>query len=153
MNVVYINKFHFAITGQTAEEIISNKADSKKQNMGLMTWKNSPKGRILKSDTAVAKNYLKETEIKKLERTVSSFFDYIENIVENRNTFTMEEFSSSVNKFLEFNEYRILDGKGKMSHKIAEKKAFSEYDKFNKTQKIESDFDKDLMKRLETGEW
>jgi hypothetical protein len=110
--------------------------------MGLQTWKNAPKGRILKSDTTVAKNYLSEQEIKSLERTIGAFFDYIERIVENRNTFTMEQFAMSVNKFLEFNEYKVLEGKGAVSAKQAEEKAFAEYDKFNKTQKIESDFDK-----------
>lgn len=136
------NKFHFAITGQTAAEIIYTQANSDKEFMGLQTWKNSPEGRVLKSDTKIAKNYLSETEIKSLERTITSFFDYIERIIENRNTFTMEQFANSVNKFLEFNEYKILEGNGKISAKKAEQKAFSEYDKFNKTQKIESDFDK-----------
>jgi hypothetical protein len=136
------NKFHFAITGQTAAEIIHQKADSKQPNMGLMTWKNSPKGRILKSDAVIAKNYLSELEIKKLERTVGSFFDYIENIIESSTSFTMEEFSNSVNKFLDFNEFRILEGKGKISHQVAEQKAFLEYDEFSKTQNIESDFDR-----------
>ena len=106
------------------------------------TWKNSPAGRILKSDTKIAKNYLSEKEIKRLERSVSGFFDYIENIIENRITFTMEVFAESVNKFLLFNEYNVLKGKGNISAQQAEKKAFSEYEKFNKTQKIESDFDK-----------
>ena len=141
------NKFHFAITGQTAAEIIYSKADSGKEFMGLQTWKNSPEGRILKSDTKVAKNYLSEKEIKGLERTITSFFDYIERIIETRNTFTMEQFAGSINKFLEFNEYKILEGKGKTSAKQAENKAFKEYDKFNKTQKIESDFDK-MIKSL-----
>lgn len=136
------NKFHYAITGHTAAEIIYLNADSTKPNMGLKTWKNSPDGRIIKSDTNVAKNYLTEDEIKQLERTVSSYFDYIEGLVERRTTFTMEGLAESVNKFLEFNEYRILEGKGTRSQKQAENKAFAEYDVFNKTQKIESDFDK-----------
>jgi hypothetical protein len=136
------NKFHFAIHGQTAAEIIYRTADAQKEFMGLNTWKNAPEGRILKSDTTVAKNYLSEQEIKSLERTIGAFFDYIERIIETRNTFTMEQFALSVNKFLEFNEYKILDGKGSISAKQAEEKAFEEYDKFNKTQKIESDFDK-----------
>jgi len=143
------NKFHFAITGQTAAEIIYSKANSGKEFMGLQTWKNSPEGRILKSDTKVAKNYLSEKEIKGLERTITSFFDYIERIIETRNTFTMEQFAGSINKFLEFNEYKVLEGKGKMSKKQAENKAFQEYDKFNKTQKIESDFDK-MIKSLKS---
>lgn len=108
------NKFHFAIAGQTAAEIIYDKADKTKPFMGLTAWKHSPKGRILKSDVTVAKNYLKEEEIKRLERTVSGFFDYIENVIENRQAFTMEEFAKSVDKFLSFNEYKILDGKGKI---------------------------------------
>jgi len=142
------NKFHFAITGQTAAEIIYNSADKDKPFMGLSTWKHSPDGRILKSDTNVAKNYLAETEIKKLERTISGYFDYIERLIENRTTFTMEQLADSVNKFLEFNEYRVLDNKGKISHKQAEQKAFNEYDAFNKTQKIESDFDREMKKLL-----
>ncbi len=136
------NKFHFAINGQTAAEIIYKTADAEKEFMGLSTWKYAPEGRILKSDTTVAKNYLSEQEIKSLERTIGAFFDYIERIIETRNTFTMEQFALSVNKFLEFNEYKILEGKGSISAKQAEEKAFAEYDKFNKTQKIESDFDK-----------
>jgi hypothetical protein len=136
------NKFHFAINGQTAAEIIYKTADAEKEFMGLSTWKNAPEGRILKSDTTVAKNYLSEQEIKSLERTIGAFFDYIERIIETRNTFTMEQFALSVNKFLEFNEYKLLEGKGSISAKQAEEKAFGEYDKFNKTQKIESDFDK-----------
>ncbi len=136
------NKFHFAIHGHTAAEIIYQKADANKEFMGLTSWKHSPHGRILKSDTHIAKNYLTESEIKRLERTISGYFDYIERIIENRNTFTMEQFSESVNKFLNFNEYEILEGKGKISAKQAEQKAFEEYTIFNKTQKIESDFDK-----------
>jgi hypothetical protein len=142
------NKFHFAVTGQTAAEIIYTKADKSSEHMGLETWKHSPEGRILVSDVKVAKNYLPEKDIKKLERTVSSFFDYIENLVENHETFTMEEFASSVNKFLEFNEYKTLDGKGRISMKQAEKKAVDEYHEFNKTQKIESDFEKEVKKML-----
>ncbi|TLF44149.1 MULTISPECIES: virulence RhuM family protein [Flavobacteriaceae] len=141
------NKFHFAITGKTAAEIIYLNADAKKENMGLTTWKNSPDGRILKSDTEVAKNYLQEKEIKQLERTVSGYFDYIENLIERRNTFTMESLAESVNKFLTFNEYKILEGKGNVSRKQALQKAEQQYTVFNKTQKIESDFDKHI-KRL-----
>ncbi len=138
------NKFHFAITGQTAAEIIYNSADSTKEHMGLTTWKNSPDGRIIKSDTTVAKNYLQEKEIKRLERAVSGYFDYIEDLIERENAFTMEEFAKSVNKFLEFREYKILPDncKGKISRDMAKAKASSEYEKFNKNQKIISDFDK-----------
>ena len=137
------NKFHYAITGQTAAEIIYTKADSSKENMGLTTWKNAPNGRILKSDSQVAKNYLSEKEIRKLERNVSSYFDYIEDLIEDENTFTMEQFSESINEFLRFRRYDILpDGhKGEISSKQAKKKSSEEYDKFNRTQKINSDFD------------
>jgi len=142
------NKFHYAISGKTAAEIIYQKANSKKENMGLTAWKYSPKGRILKSDTIIAKNYLAEQEIKKLERTVSSFFDYIERIIENRIVMKMKDLAESVNKFLEFNEYKILENKGKISFKEAELKAFKEYEIFNKKQNIESDFDKMTKKML-----
>lgn len=140
------NKFHFAITGKTAADIVYEKTDAKKEKMGLLFWKNSPKGRILKSDTIIAKNYLEEMEIKKLERTVSSYFDYIERMIEARITFTMEKLAESINEFLRFNKFDILDEQGKISHKEAEQKAFDEYDKFNKTQKIDSDFEKRIKK-------
>lgn len=138
------NKFHFAITGQTAAEIIYKNANAAKENMGLTTWKNSPEGRILKSDTTIAKNYLQEKEIKQLERTITGYFDYIENLIERENTFTMEGLAKSVDKFLNFNEFKILDGKGQISHSSAISKASAEYDQFNKTQKIISDFDKEI---------
>ena len=139
------NKFHYAITGNTAAEIIYNKANSQKENMGLTTWKHSPDGRILKSDVLIAKNYLDESQIKRLERTVSGYFDYIEDLVERENTFTMEEFAESINAFLEFRKYDILQDNGKISRKEAEEKAEKEYNKFNKKQKITSDFDKLLI--------
>jgi len=142
------NKFHYAITGLTAAEIIYTKADRNKPHMGLTTWKNSPVGRILKSDALIAKNYLSEDKIKKLERTVSGFFDYIENVIENHQVMKMEDLAKSVNKFLSFNEYKILQGKGRVSHDKAERKAVAEYDVFNKTQQIESDFDREVVKRL-----
>ena len=144
------NKFHYAITGQTAAEIIYTKADHTKEHMGLTTWKHSPEGRILKSDVSVAKNYLPEKEIKRLERTVSGYFDYIEDLIERENTFTMQEFAKSVNEFLSFRRYDILpDGnKGKISQKQAKIKAEKEYDVFKKTQQIESDFDKEVKKLL-----
>lgn len=145
------NKFHYAITGKTAAEIIHSKADKNAPNMGLTTWKNAPEGRILASDVTVAKNYLSEKEIKRLERTISSFFDYIENIVENLETFTMEEFANSVVKFLEFNEYKILKNKGSVSKIDADQKAKVEYQEFNKTQPIQSDFDKQIKKYLGSG--
>ncbi|MBZ7993568.1 virulence RhuM family protein [Campylobacter sp. RM9333] len=140
------NKFHYAITGQTAAEIIYNKADSTKEYMGLSTWKNAPNGRILKLDTKVAKNYLSEKEIKQLERAVSGYFDYIEDLVERENTFTMEDFVASIDEFLNFRKYKILKDNGKISHQTAIQKAQTEYDIFNKTQKIQSDFDKSIAK-------
>ncbi len=143
------NKFHFAITGKTAPEIIYSKSDATLPNMGLTTWKKSPTGRILQSDVIIAKNYLAENDIKQLERTVTGFFDYIEGLVARSNTFTMEEFAESVNKFLTFNEYKILDGKGYVSKADADAKAVSEYKEFNKHQKIESDFDKQVKKIIE----
>ncbi|MFT0213090.1 virulence RhuM family protein [Pseudomonas sp. F1_0610] len=145
------DKFHFAITGYTAAEIIALKADANQPLMGMTTYKNAPSGRVLKSDTTVAKNYLSEDEIKKLERAVSAFFDYIEGIIERRNTFTMEAFAESVNKFLAFNEYQVLEGYGSVSRKVAEQKAHAEYEQFNKQQKIESDFDREIKKLLNDG--
>ena len=140
------NKFHFAITGNTAAEIINKKADKTAENMGLTTWKNAPDGRILKQDVIIAKNYLDEKEIKQLERTVTSYFDYIEGLIERENTFTMEQLAESVNRFLNFNDYKILEGKGTISKLQADKKAIQEYEVFNKTQKIISDFDKQIKK-------
>lgn len=144
------NKFHYAITGQTAAEIVYSSADREKENMGLTTWKNSPDGRILKSDVTVAKNYLDEKQIRQLERTVSGYFDYIEDLIERENTFTMEEFAESVNEFLSFRRYKTLTDNGRVSAKQAKVKAEAEYDAFNKTQKINSDFDKEIKKMLET---
>jgi hypothetical protein len=146
------NKFHFAITGQTAAEIIHGSADKKKPFMGLKTWKNSPNGRVLSSDVTVAKNYLPEKEIKKLERTVSAFFDYIENVIENRNTFTMAQFAESVDKFLSFHEFRVLENKGSISAESAKKKALAEYQEFNKKQVIENDFEREVLKKLQSGQ-
>lgn len=146
------NKFHYAITGKTAAEIIYSTADSQKENMGLTTWKNAPEGRILKSDVSIAKNYLDEKQIRQLERTVSGYFDYIEDLIERENTFTMAEFAESINAFLSFRRYDILPDKGRVSAKAAREKAESEYDEFNKTQKITSDFDRAVAKMLEGGE-
>ena len=143
------NRFHYAITGQTASEIIYTKADHAKKNMGLTTWKHAPDGRVLKSDVSIAKNYLQEKEIHQLERAVSSYFDYIENQIERHNVFNMEQFAASVNKFLTFNDYKILPDKGKISAAQAKKKAEEEYDIFNKTQRIDSDFDKEVRRMLE----
>ena len=138
------NRFHFAITGQTAAEIIYSKADHTKDHMGLTTWKNAPDGRVLKSDVSIAKNYLKEKEIRQLGRAVTGFFDYIEDLIERENTFNMAQFSASVNEFLTFRRYQILPDKGKISAAQAKKKAEEEYDIFNKTQRIDSDFDKEI---------
>lgn len=146
------NKFHYAITGQTAAEIIDANADHTKENMGLVTWKNSPDGRILKSDVTIAKNYLNEKQIRQLERTVTGYFDYIEDLIERENTFTMAEFASSINEFLAFRRYDVLKGKGKISKKDADNKATAEYDRFNKTQKITSDFDKEVKRLLQGNE-
>ena len=143
------NRFHFAITGQTAAEIIYSKADHTKDHMGLTTWKNAPDGRVLKSDVSIAKNYLQEKEIRQLERAVTGFFDYIEDLIERENTFNMAQFSASVNEFLTFRRYQILPDKGNISAAQAKKKAEEEYDVFNKTQRIDSDFDKEVRGLLD----
>jgi hypothetical protein len=142
------NKFHYAISGQTAAEIIYEKVDISQPFMGLQTWKNSPHGRILKSDTVIAKNYLTEDEIKKLERTISGYFDYIERLIENRTELSMVQIKESVDKFLAFNEYNVLEGKGTITKNQAEEKALAIYEEFNKIQKIESDFDREIKKLL-----
>lgn len=142
------NKFHYAITGQTSAEIIYAGADRYKEHMGLTTWKNAPEGRILKSDVTIAKNYLTEQQIRQLERTVTGYFDYIEDLIERENTFTMEEFATSINEFLTFRRYDILPDKGKISREQAVLKAEAEYDEFNKTQHITSDFDRTIRKML-----
>lgn len=145
------NRFHYAITGQTAAEIVHAMADHTKDHMGLATWKNAPDGRILKSDVSIAKNYLDEKQIRQLERAVSGYFDYIEDLIERENTFTMEQFSASVNEFLAFRRYQILPDKGRVSAVQARSKAESEYDIFNRTQRIDSDFDKEVKALLEIG--
>ena len=142
------NRFHYAITGQTAAEIIYTKADHTQEHMGLTTWKNAPDGRILKSDVSIAKNYLQENEIRRLERVVTGYFDYIEDLIERENTFNMEQFAASVNEFLTFRKYQILPDKGRISAAQAKTKAESEYDIFNKTQRIDSDFDKEVRGML-----
>ena len=143
------NKFHYAITNHTAAEIVYKSADHEKEHMGLTTWRNAPDGRILKSDVSVAKNYLEEKQIRQLERAVTGYFDYIEDLIERENVFTMEEFENSVNAFLEFRQYKILKDNGSISHKQAIDKAHKEYDIFNITQPIESDFDKVVKKMIE----
>lgn len=136
------NKFHYAITGQTAAEIVYTKADHTKDHMGLTTWKNAPDGRVLKSDVTIAKNYLSEKQIRQLERTVTGYFDYIEDLIERENTFTMEQFAASINEFLSFRRYDILPDRGKISARQAREKAEAEYNLFNPTQEIVSDFDR-----------
>ena len=142
------NRFHYAITGQTAAEIIYHNADHTREHMGLTTWKNAPDGRILKSDVSIAKNYLQENEIRRLERAVTGYFDYIEDLIERENTFNMDQFAASVNEFLTFRKYQILPDKGRISAAQAKTKAESEYDIFNKTQRIDSDFDKEVRGML-----
>ena len=143
------NKFHYAITGKTAAEIVHSSADHTKEHMGLTTWKHAPDGRILKSDVTVAKNYLEEKQIRRLERAVTGYFDYIEDLIEQENTFNMAEFANSVNEFLAFRKYQILPNKGHISRSVADKKAEAEYEVYNKTQKILSDFDKEIKKLQE----
>lgn len=142
------NKFHYAIVGETAAEIIYHRADRDKEHMGLITWKNAPDGRILKSDVTVAKNYLDEKQIRRLERAVTGYFDYVEDLIEDEQTFTMEQFAESINAFLEFRRYQILPSKGRISKAKADAKAVAEYNEFNKYQKIDSDFDKEVRKML-----
>ena len=145
------NKFHYAITGKTAAEIIYSGADRTKDHMGLSTWKNAPDGRILKSDVTVAKNYLEEKQVRQLERTVTGYFDYVEDLIERENTFTMEEFSASINEFLSFRRYDILQDKGKVSKLTAVAKAEDEYAEYSKTQSFISDFDRELKKLEQKG--
>ena len=145
------NKFHYAITGQTGAEIVYTHADSEKDNMGLNTWKNAPDGRILKSDVTVAKNYLDEKQVRRLERSVTGYFDYVEDLIEDENIFTMEDFAKSINEFLAFRRYDILEGKGRISAKDAKEKAEAEYNIFNKHQIINSDFDKEVKRMLDKG--
>lgn len=142
------NRFHYAITGQTAAEIVYRSADHTRDHMGLTTWKNAPDGRVLKSDVTIAKNYLSEQQIRRLERAVSGFFDYIEDLIERENTFTMEQFAESINAFLTFRQYKLLPDKGSVSAEMARRKAHAEYDIFNRTQKIDSDFDKQVRLSL-----
>lgn len=145
------NKFHYAITGQTAAEIVYSRADHTKDHMGLETWKNAPDGRILKSDVSIAKNYLDAKQIRQLERAVTGYFDYIEDLIERENTFTMEEFAASINEFLAFRRYQILPDRGRISAQAAKAKAESEYAVFNKTQHITSDFDREVKRLMEKG--
>jgi len=140
------NKFHFAITGKTAAEIVYGSADKNKEHMGLTSWKNSPDGRILQSDVVVATNYLSDKEIRSLERNVSSYFDYVERLLEDETLLSMKDFATSIDEFLKFNRYEILHGYGQITHSTAKQKAISEYKEFNKNQKIISDFDREIKK-------
>ena len=142
------NRFHYAITGQTAADIIYTRADHEQPHMGLQTWRNAPDGRILKSDVTVAKNYLDEKQIRRLERAVTGYFDYIEDLIERENTFNMQQFAASVNEFLSFRKYNILPDKGHVSKAQADEKAEAEYDIYNRTQPIESDFDREIKKMI-----
>lgn len=140
------NKFHYAITGKTAAEIVYDSANKNKEYMGLTSWKNSPDGRILQSDVVVAKNYLSEKEIRSLERNVSAYFDYVERLLEDETLLGMQDFATSIDEFLKFNRYEILEGYGHITQIAAKKKAIDEYKEFNKHQKIVSDFDKEIKK-------
>ncbi len=145
------NKFHYAIIGETAAEIVYHRADASKEHMGLQTWKNAPDGRVLKSDVTIAKNYLTADQVRSLEGAIVGYFDYIERIIKRHQTFTMAQFARSVNAFLEFNEYEVLDGMGSVSRARADEKAQQEYEEFNRHQKIESDFDKQVRLLLDNG--
>ena len=143
------NKFHYAICGKTAAEIIHGRVDRTKPNLGLKTWKRAPEGRILKSDVLVAKNYLTEKQIRQLELAVSGFFDHIESLILREQTFTMKEFAESVDAFLSFGRYQILKGRGLITREAADAKAIEEYDAYNRQLKFESDFDKQIKKFLD----
>lgn len=146
------NKLHWAITGKTAAQIISERAKSSEPNMGLQTWKNAPQGKILKTDVSTAKNYLIEQEIKELERVVNMYLDYAENQAARQMQMKMDDWIEKLDAFLQFNEYKILKDAGKVSHEVAKKLAEEEYDKFRivQDQHFESDFDKEV-KKLKKG--
>lgn len=143
------NKLHWAITHHTAAEIISERADSSKKNMGLTTWKNAPEGKILKSDTGVAKNYLREKEIRELNRIVNMYLDYAENQATRHKLMSMEDWVSRLDAFLKFNEYDILENPGKVSQIVAKEIASEEFEKYRKIQDNDyiSDFDKELTRK------
>lgn len=146
------NKLHWAITGYTAAELIAQRANSKKQKMGLTTWKNAPKGKVLKSDVSVAKNYLQEKEISELNRIVSMYLDYAENQAKKHRVMKMKDWAEKLDAFLRFNEYEILDNPGKVSHEVAKKLAEQEFEKYRMIQDREfiSDFDRATKKYLST---
>lgn len=141
------NKMHYAVHGNTAAEIIVNRANHKKLHMGLTNWKNSPNGKIIASDVIVAKNYLTEKELKALERIVTMYLDYAEDQAERHIPMTMEDWKDKLDVFLQFNERDVLDNPGKVSHKVAESFALSEFEKYRITQDklFESDFDKFMI--------
>lgn len=143
------NKLHWAITGQTAAELIVARSDASKLNMGLSTWKNAPKGKILKSDVTVAKNYLAEAEIEELERIVSMYLDYAENQAARRIPMRMADWVQKLDAFLQFNEYRVLTNAGSVSHEVAKQLAHERYTQFRvaQDQAFESDFEREI-KRL-----
>ena len=143
------NKLHWAITGQTAAEIIASRANAVKPHMGLTTWKNAPRGKIMKPDVSIAKNYLSEKEIKALERIVSMFLDYAENQAARQIPMKMKDWVGKLDAFLKFNEYDILNNTGKVSHEVAKALAEEEYSKFRvrQDQNFESDFERET-KRL-----
>ncbi len=142
------NKLHWAITGQTAAELIAHRANALKPHMGLQTWKNSPNGKVLKGDISVAKNYMQESEIKSLERIVSMYLDYAENQAARQIPMKMEDWVNRLDAFLQFNEYSVLKDAGKIKHEIALKLATKEYEKFRviQDQNFVSDFEKEVKK-------
>lgn len=148
------NQLHFATTGQTAAEIVHDRADSERPFMGLTTWKNAPKGKVLKSDVTVAKNYLSEAEVSKLNRLVGMFIDFAELRALNRQVMAMKDWVVQVKRFLDFNEQQVLTNAGKISHEMAVAKAHAEYEKFRvkQDQQYVSDFDEALLKYLKGGE-
>jgi hypothetical protein len=145
------NKLHWAVTGKTAAELIAERADSSKPSMGLTTWKNAPKGKVLKSDVSVAKNYLIEREIKELERIVSMYLDYAENQAARQIPMKMADWVAKLDAFLQFNEYEVLANAGKVSAEVAKRLAEEQYNKFRVRQdrKFESDFESEV-KRIES---
>jgi len=147
------NKLHWAITGQTAAELIAGRVNSAKPNMGLTTWKNAPRGKILKSDVTVAKNYLEEKEIKELERVVTMFLDYAENQAARQIPMKMKDWVGKLDSFLKFNEYDILKNAGKVSHEVARSLAEEEYARFRvkQDQTFESDFEREIKKLSKKG--
>ena len=144
------NKLHYAVTGQTAAEIIKSRVDATKDNMGLTSWKDSPNGKILKSDIHIAKNYLRKEEIDELNRIVNMYLDYAENQAKKQIPMKMKNWVEKLDAFLEFNEYEILQNKGKVSAKVAKELANEEYNKFRVKQDREykSDFDREIEKYL-----